>query len=166
MAAFNVNNWSRIAVGGAIGTGSKSVKSLYLYVTAETIATIEGAGYFDSLIDDLAVGDAVMVVAGVGGAPTMRIYYVSSVTTHVALARDTNQVVGDQTAIPSLTGAGGGAANGSLVDEGTLATAGGNTYSDAAVNTVLGKVKDNIAEVAAKQEAILVALRAAGLLAT
>lgn len=62
--------------------------------------------------------------------------------------------------VAALTGAGGGAANGSLVDEGTLSTA--NTYSDAAVNTVLGKIKDNVAELAAKLEAIRAALVASG----
>lgn len=166
MAAFNKANWSRLAIGGSIGTGSKSTKSLYGYWSNETLATIEASGYFDDLIDDVAVGDRVMAIVDLDGTPTMRDYYVSSVTTHVVLSRATDKVVGQQNAIASLTGAGGGTANGSLVDEGTLATSGGNTYSDAAVNTVIGKVKDNIAELAAKQEAILVALRAGGFLAT
>ena len=68
-------------------------------------------------------------------------------------------------AIADLTGAGSGSANGSLVAEGTVATAGGNTYSDAAVNTVIGKIEDNIAELAATQHAILVALRAQKIIA-
>lgn len=50
----------------------------------------------------------------------------------------------------ALTGAGGGTADGALEDEGTLSTGGGNTYTDAAVNAVLGKIKNNIAELAAK----------------
>ena len=70
----------------------------------------------------------------------------------------------DAVVVAALTGAGGGTANGSLVDEGTLSTS--NTYTDAAVNTVLGKVKDNIAEVAAKVEAIRAALVTAGILAS
>jgi hypothetical protein len=71
----------------------------------------------------------------------------------------------DATVVAALTGAGGGTANGSLVDEGTLSTSGGNTYSDAAVNTVLGKLKDNVAEIAAKVEAIRAALVTGGVLA-
>jgi predicted RecA/RadA family phage recombinase len=82
----------------------------------------------------------------------------------VLLNESVSAVSGTQAAIAALTGAGGGTANGSLVDEGTLATAGGNTYSDAAVNTVFGKVKDNIAELAAKVEAIRAALHTAGII--
>jgi hypothetical protein len=71
--------------------------------------------------------------------------------------------------LPSLTatytartGSLGGTANGSLVDEGTLSTS--DTYTDSAVNTVLGKIKDNLAEVNAtvvQLAADNVALRAA-----
>lgn len=64
----------------------------------------------------------------------------------------------------ALTGSSTGTANGALEAEGTLATAGGNTYSDAAVNTVLGKIENNIAEhttVIAQLAADNVALRAA-----
>lgn len=60
------------------------------------------------------------------------------------------------------TGALGGTANGSLVDELTLSTT--DTYSDAAVNLVIGKLKDNLAEVNATVVQIAadnVALRAA-----
>jgi hypothetical protein len=67
--------------------------------------------------------------------------------------------------VAALTGAGSGTADGALQAEGTLSTAGGNTYSDAAVNTVLGKIENNIAEVAAKLEAIRASLVAAGLMA-
>lgn len=98
-----------------------------------------------------------------------------------------------QTAIASLTGAAGGTANGSLVDQltvtaitdsttgtadGTLADVGGafsqatlnNNFADLAakVNTVvtdLTVAADNTTELAAKVEAILVALRAYGVIA-
>jgi len=50
----------------------------------------------------------------------------------------------------ALTGANSGTANGALEAEGTLATAGGNTYSDAAVNAIIAKMENNIAELAAQ----------------
>lgn len=57
--------------------------------------------------------------------------------------------------IPSLTatyvartGAGGGTADGAFEDEGALSTSGGNTYTDAAVNAVIAKLKNNIKELA------------------
>ncbi len=64
----------------------------------------------------------------------------------------------------ALTGAGSGTANGALEAEGTLSTAGGNTYSDAAVNTVLAKLENNVMELATVAAALGVdgaALRAA-----
>lgn len=64
--------------------------------------------------------------------------------------------------VAALTGAGGGTANGALEDEGTLSTAGGNTYSDAAVNAVIGKLKNNIKELAASVESIRASLVASG----
>lgn len=67
--------------------------------------------------------------------------------------------------VAALTGAGSGTANGALELEGTVTTAGGNTYADTAVNTVFGKIENNVAEVAAKVEAIRAALVAAGLMA-
>lgn len=71
---------------------------------------------------------------------------------------------GPQAAIASLTGTPSGTANGALEAEGTLSTS--DTYSDAAVNTVLSKIENNIAELATVQESILVALRAAGIIAS
>jgi hypothetical protein len=46
-----------------------------------------------------------------------------------------------------------------------VTTAGGNTYADSAINTPLGKVKNNVAELATKLEAVRAALVAAGLMA-
>lgn len=68
--------------------------------------------------------------------------------------------------VAALTGAGSGTANGALEAEGTVTTAGGNTYSDVAVNTVFGKLENNIAEVYTKLEAIRAALVASGAMAS
>lgn len=87
-----------------------------------------------------------------------------------ALTENTGAIAGTNDGnLPDLTatyiartGALGGSANGSLVDELTLSTS--NTYSDAAVNLVIGKLKDNLAEVHAvvlQLAADNVALRAA-----
>jgi hypothetical protein len=69
------------------------------------------------------------------------------------------------TFVAALTGTSGGTANGALEDEGVVTTAGGNTYADSAINTPLGKVKNNVAELATKLEAVRAALVAAGLMA-
>lgn len=62
------------------------------------------------------------------------------------------------------TGSSSGTADGALQAEGTLSTSGGNTYSDAAVNTILAKIENNISEafaVIVQLAADNVALRAA-----
>ncbi len=96
---------------------------------------------------------------------------VHAVTT-AALTENTGAIGGTNDGdLPDLTatyvartGAGGGTADGAYEDEGVLATGGGNTYSDAAVNTVIGKLKNNVKELAtvvAQLAADNVALRAA-----
>ena len=69
--------------------------------------------------------------------------------------------IGVITVPTALTGAGSGTANGALEAEGTLSTAGGNTYTDAAVNAVLSKIENNIMELAASQTANITAITAA-----
>jgi len=55
----------------------------------------------------------------------------------------------------ALTGTNSGTANGALEAEGVLSTAGGNTYTDAAVNAVIAKIENNIAELAAVANALV-----------
>lgn len=69
--------------------------------------------------------------------------------------------IGVVTVPTALTGAGSGTANGALEAEGTLSTGGGNTYSDAAVNAVLSKIENNIMELATSQSANITAITAA-----
>lgn len=68
--------------------------------------------------------------------------------------------IGVVTPPTALTGAGSGTADGALQAEGSLATAGGNTYTDAAVNTILVKIENNIAELVAFQTAAITAITA------
>lgn len=69
--------------------------------------------------------------------------------------------IGVITVPTALTGAGSGTANGALEAEGTLSTAGGNSYTDAAVNTILAKLENNIMELATSQTANITAITAA-----
>lgn len=63
---------------GAFGTGADSQKAVWNYVTDDTVAAVEGAGYFNDAADLLKVGDTIIVVAGMGGTMAGRIYYVAS----------------------------------------------------------------------------------------
>jgi hypothetical protein len=142
MGAFDIKNWSRLGIGGAIGNGAGSVKSVYGYWSPETIATIEGSGYLDTLINDVVVGDIVHVVAGIGGTPTMRSYFVSSVTDHVVLSRAADAVTGGQTP-PTTT---------YTAMTGSTGTADGAWDAIGATNSgdVSTAIKNNFAEVNAK----------------
>ncbi len=66
--------------------------------------------------------------------------------------------------VAALTGSNSGTANGSLEAEGTLSTM--DTYTDAAVNAVIAKLENNIAEVATKHEALRASLVTSGLMAS
>lgn len=73
---------------------------------------------------------------------------------------------GAQAAIASFVdNTNGAAADGTLVEVTDLATAGGNTYTDAAVNAKFDLVNNNMKDIAVKMNALLVELRAAGLIA-
>lgn len=69
-------------------------------------------------------------------------------------------------AIADLGGTLTGTNDGSLADVAHVATSGGNTYSDAAVNAALDAVNGNAKELQAKVNAILAALRSAGIIAS
>jgi hypothetical protein len=149
MAAFNKTNWSRLAIGGSISTGSKSTKSFYGYWSGESVATIEGAGYFDALIDDIADGDALMAVVGIGGAGlTIRHYTLKVTGGHVVLTRTLDVVAGDQDAIADL-----------------VLTAPGDTpaSADALRDDLTANV---LPPIVAKLNAMLAMMRTAGLLST
>lgn len=70
-----------------------------------------------------------------------------------------------QTTFAALTDNSGGTANDTVEAVGTMATAGGNTYTDAAVNTKLAAIANNFADLTAKINAIRTDLRSAGIVA-
>lgn len=59
------------AVGGA-------PKRMYSYVTNDTKATLEGAGYFDDASEILNVGDVIVASGDLDGTPFLAMYVVSS----------------------------------------------------------------------------------------
>jgi hypothetical protein len=106
---FNLKGWKRIAPLGTVSTGAGSTKSLYVYhaPTADTLAVIEGTGYFNALIKDLAVGDIIMVLSDYGGTPQRRDYFVNSVTTNVGLTKDARDLADNTTGTAGSTLAAG-----------------------------------------------------------
>ena len=61
------------------GGGKKGdAPGLYGYSTADTIATVNTAGYFNSLANTLAVGDTILVRSSTAGTQALSFVYVAS----------------------------------------------------------------------------------------
>jgi hypothetical protein len=143
---------------GHIGTVDRSVagsnRNLHVYITNDDAAALETSDYFLSIYNRLKVGDVLIASIDLDGTQTVRMYVFNAVSSSgVTIARDTNAVTGDQTAIAALTenaGAIGGTNDGDLPDL---------SSPDAATNAAA------IREVAAKLNALQAALVASGLLA-
>lgn len=78
--AYAAAGLNRFADGGAVGTAPGNRVGLYSYATADTLATVAAANYFNSAAAILKVGDIICVTAGIGGTPAMEHYIVSANT--------------------------------------------------------------------------------------
>lgn len=62
-----------------VGPGGNSPR-LWMYSTADTVATVNTADYFLAAINELKVNDVLFVVSSTGGTPVVTINYVNSNT--------------------------------------------------------------------------------------
>jgi hypothetical protein len=69
--AFNKANW-------ASGNISANAPALHTYVTADTSATLNTAGYFNSIVGQLRVGDFIFAYCDTGGTPQGYVFCVNS----------------------------------------------------------------------------------------
>ena len=61
--------------GGNVQSGER-----FLYTTADTAATVAGAGYFSPAARGLDVGQIIEVVSDTGGTPLLKSYVITAVT--------------------------------------------------------------------------------------
>lgn len=73
---YNANGL--VCLQNYIGDVDGAAKREFSYVTNDTKATVEGAGYFNDAADDLNVGDLIKVAGDVDGTPFAAMYIVSS----------------------------------------------------------------------------------------
>lgn len=70
--AYSVDGFQRVGLGGGLGTQG-SVRSVYSYVTNDTLATVLADGYFDAVdfakADPLKAGDLIMCAHDIDGTP-------------------------------------------------------------------------------------------------
>ena len=76
--AFDVKGLKRMIIGGAVGTGAGSVKSLWMYVTNDVTATVETTGYFNTMAGQFVVGDQILASINIGASPVMKHYIVTA----------------------------------------------------------------------------------------
>lgn len=76
--------------------GGSGDQQLFLYRTADLLTGSAGvdvneSGYFNSVINDLNVGDIILAVTGIGGTVVASLLVVTSVTTNVTVTDNTTQ---------------------------------------------------------------------------
>ena len=73
--AYAQAGWSTVSASKA----GNSV-ALYGYSTEDTVATVNTAGYFNALADQLSVGDIIFVRSSTGGTQVVSIHYVLTIS--------------------------------------------------------------------------------------
>lgn len=61
-----------------IGGQNSDAFAVWAYKTADTIATVNTADYFLSAINEINLGDMILVYSSTGGTPVMTIAYVNA----------------------------------------------------------------------------------------
>lgn len=72
--AFNMDGWNPIGGQSKKGTAPQ----LFTYTTADAVADVNDSGYFDTVSDQLSVGDVIISVTSTGGTLASSIHTVSS----------------------------------------------------------------------------------------
>ena len=70
--ALDATNLKQIAGSGEM--------NLFVYKSADAVATIAGSGYFNDVTDDLKQFDVIIAVGATGGTATVDVLIVSSAT--------------------------------------------------------------------------------------
>lgn len=72
--AFAMNGWNPIGGQSKKGTAPQ----LFTYTTTDTVADVNTAGYFDTVSDQVSVGDVIISVTSTGGTLASSIHTVAS----------------------------------------------------------------------------------------
>lgn len=152
--AYVASGFKTLSHIGSVAGAAGSNRALHAYVTNDTAAQVETSDYFLPIYARLQPGDIILVSIDLDGTRSVRVYVVdTSAAGGVTIKRETTAVVGDQTAIASLTDNSGGSASDTLAD----VTEANNAGSADRVPT-----ENAIASLAAKVNAIIAALEASG----
>ena len=70
--AYSASGLTRLAGGSGL--------NLWHYTTADTIATVNTAGYFNDAVGMVRANDVIIAVTSTGGTPVVTLTYANSVT--------------------------------------------------------------------------------------
>lgn len=68
------------ASSGLTNLASASGVNLWHYITTDTIATVNTAGYFNDAVGMIGSNDVIVAVTSTGGTPVVTLTYANSVT--------------------------------------------------------------------------------------
>lgn len=71
--AFDKSKWSRMTT-----SANSAIPTMWGYSTTDATATVDTAGYFNNVSDDVQVGDMIMANTSTGGTLAAGFYLVSS----------------------------------------------------------------------------------------
>lgn len=141
-----------------------SKQNVWMYTTTDAITSVDDTDYFASG-EGRGMKDNDIVFVNKTDDGSLYLAKVSAVDADGNATVTVTTTVSEQAAIADFTDStGGAAADGTLVEVTDLSTS--NTYTDAALNAKFDIVNNNFKDVAAKVNALLAALRSAGVLAT
>lgn len=60
--AFNKANWAN-------GGGNRNAPAIHTYITTDTVATVNTAGYFNNVYSEVKLHDIICAVCDTGGTP-------------------------------------------------------------------------------------------------
>ena len=71
--------------------GGNYHQNLWMYYSADAIATVYAANYFDTKIASMNIGDIILAACVVGGTEVFQLLTVVGVTTHVTVVTNVTQ---------------------------------------------------------------------------
>lgn len=69
--AFNKANWAN-------GGNMTDAPALHRYKTTDTVATVNTAGYFNDVVDEVRLHDCILAVCDTGGTPQAYLLHVNA----------------------------------------------------------------------------------------
>ena len=143
-----------------LGTGGLAVRGHFQLVKTSGLAIAQG----DQVYVNTGTGKVTKTATDVPLGIATDIAASGDATVNVKLSGNANEIPGIAADVAGLTDNTGGTVSTTLAALTVLATAGGNTYTDAAINAKLAIIANSLSSIVSNQTAIITALKGANLM--